>query len=65
MAKRYNEKRRKAMEEAIERELDTGGDGIDIAGTMANDLKAAAMGGELYWRNFPKLGAYSKFSLIS
>ena len=45
MAKRYNEKRRKQMEDAIERELDTGGDRIDVEGTMANDLKAAAMGG--------------------
>lgn len=44
MSKRYNEKRRKAMEDAIERELDTGGDSIDMEGTIANDLKGAAMG---------------------
>ena len=45
MAKRYNEKRRKQMEDAIERELNTGQDKIDLDGTMNNDLKAAAMGG--------------------
>jgi hypothetical protein len=45
MAKRFNEKRRKQMEAAIERELDTGADKIDVEGTMANDLKGAAMGG--------------------
>jgi hypothetical protein len=45
MAKRFNEKRKKQMEAAIERELNTGADRIDLQGTMANDLKAAAMGG--------------------
>jgi len=32
------------MEQAIERELATGQDKIDIQGTMQNDLKASAMG---------------------
>jgi hypothetical protein len=45
MAKRYNEKRQRQMEAAIERELNTGQDKIDLAGTMNNDLKASAMGG--------------------
>jgi len=44
MAKRYNEKKQKQMEQAIERELATGQDKIDIQGTMQNDLKASAMG---------------------
>lgn len=48
MAKRYNEKKQKAMEAAIDRELATGGDGIDLQGTMNNDLKASAMGGRLF-----------------
>ena len=47
MAKRYNEKRRKQMEAAIDRELDSGQDKIDLEGTMNNDLKASAMGGKL------------------
>ena len=47
MAKRYNEKRQKQMEAAIERELSTGQDKIDLGGTMKNDLKASAMGGTL------------------
>ena len=46
MAKRYNEKRQKQMEAAIERELNSGQDKIDLEGTMNNDLKAAAMGGK-------------------
>jgi len=44
MASRYNEKRAKQREAAVERELNTGADRIDLAGTMNNDLKAAAMG---------------------
>ena len=48
MAKRYNEKRQRQMEAAIDRELNTGQDGIDLEGTMNNDLKASAMGG--MWR---------------
>lgn len=34
------------MEMAIEKELNSGQDGIDLEGTMNNDLKASAMGGE-------------------
>ncbi len=43
-AKRYNEKRQKQMEAAIDKELDTGGDKIDFDGILANDTKDAAMG---------------------
>mmetsp|Transcript_17586 Transcript_17586/g.36632 ORF Transcript_17586/g.36632 Transcript_17586/m.36632 type:complete len:692 (-) Transcript_17586:72-2147(-) len=43
-AKRYNEKRQKQMEAAIEKELDSGGDKIDFDGIFANDTKDAAMG---------------------
>lgn len=46
-AKSFNEKRRKAEEAAIERELDTGGDGIDFDGLLKNDTKDAAMGSKL------------------
>jgi len=49
MAKRFNEKREKKAMMAIERELNTGADRIDVNGTMANDLKAAAMGGTFCW----------------
>lgn len=44
MAKRFNEKRAKQMAAAIDRELDSGQDRIDLEGTMNNDLKASAMG---------------------
>lgn len=50
MSKRYNEKRQKKLEFQVNKELDTGADGIDVAGTMANDLKAAAMGGKFVAR---------------
>lgn len=43
-AKAFNEKRRKAEEAAIERELDTGCDSINFDGVFANDTKDAAMG---------------------
>lgn len=43
-ATKYNEKRRKAAEAAIEKELDTGGDSIDFDGMVKNDTKDAAMG---------------------
>jgi ATP-binding cassette subfamily F protein 2 len=43
-AKRFNEKRQRQLEAAIDRELDTGGDSIDFDGLLANDTKAAAMG---------------------
>ena len=43
-ASAYNEKRRKATEAAIERELDTGCDNINFDGVLANDTKDSAMG---------------------
>lgn len=43
-ASAYNEKRRKAEEAAIDKELDTGCDKIDFDGMLANDTKDAAMG---------------------
>lgn len=43
-ASAYNEKRRKAAEAAIDRELDTGCEKIDFDGMLANDTKDAAMG---------------------
>lgn len=43
-ASAYNEKRRKAAEAAIDRELDSGCDKIDFDGMLANDTKDAAMG---------------------
>lgn len=49
--------RRKAAEDAIERELDTGGDKIDFEGTVAQDTKDSAMGKgeeELYEKKLSK-----------
>ena len=43
-AKRYNEKRAKAAQTAIDKELDTGADSIDFDGLLKNDTKDAAMG---------------------
>ena len=43
-ASAYNEKRRKAAEAAIEKELDTGCEKIDFDGMLANDTKDSAMG---------------------
>lgn len=43
-ASKYNEKRAKAAEAAIERELDTGADRIDFDGLLKQDTKDAAMG---------------------
>ena len=45
-AKRYNEKRAKAAQAAIDKELDTGADAIDFDGLLKNDTKDAAMGWE-------------------
>ena len=56
-AKRYNEKRAKAAQAAIDRELDTGGDSIDFEGTVAQDTKDSAMGkgdDELYEKKMTK-----------
>ena len=44
MAKRYNEKKAKQAMAALDKELSTGQDRIDLGGTMKNDLKASAMG---------------------
>lgn len=44
MGSRYNEKRRKQAEHAVQHELDTGSDAIDFEGTMAKDVRGAAMG---------------------
>lgn len=46
MSKRYNEKRAKQAEFAMNKMLDTGGDSIDFEGTVAADVRAAAMGGK-------------------
>ena len=57
MAKRYNEKKAKQALEAIDRELATGQDKIDLMGTLKNDLKASAMGEgeeELFERKLTK-----------
>ena len=57
MAKRYNEKKAKQAMEALERELNTGQDKIDLMGTLQNDLKASAMGEgeeELFERKLTK-----------
>lgn len=56
-AKRYNEKRAKAAQAAIDRELDTGGDSIDFEGQVAQDTKDSAMGKgdeELYEKKMTK-----------
>ena len=56
-AKRYNEKRAKAAQAAIDRELDTGGDSIDFEGQIAQDTKDSAMGKgdeELYEKKMSK-----------
>ena len=44
MSSRWNEKQAKKAEFAINKMLDTGGDSIDFEGTMAKDVRAAAMG---------------------
>lgn len=57
MASRYNEKRRKAADDAIQRELDNGGNSIDFEGTMEKDVRGAAMGEgdeELYEKKMTK-----------
>jgi hypothetical protein len=49
--------RKKALQDAIDRELDTGGDKIDFEGTVANDTKDSAMGKgeeELYEKKLTK-----------
>lgn len=54
---KWNEKRRKAEEHAINKALDTGSDSIDFEGTMAGDCRAAAMGEgdeELYEKKMSK-----------
>ena len=43
-AKRFNEKRAKAAQAAIDKELDTGADSIDFEGQIAQDTKDSAMG---------------------
>jgi ATP-binding cassette subfamily F protein 2 len=43
-ARAFNEKRRKAEEAAIEKELDTGCDSINFDGVLASDTKDSAMG---------------------
>lgn len=44
MASRWNEKQRLKEEFAVNKMLDTGGDSIDFEGTMAKDVRGAAMG---------------------
>lgn len=44
MSKRYNEKRRKQMEEAIERELNSGYGAVDTDALAAQDVRDAALG---------------------
>lgn len=44
MAKRYNEKRKKQMEAAIERELDSGYGAVDTDALLAADVRDAALG---------------------
>jgi len=56
-AKRYNEKRAKAAQAAIDKELDTGADSIDFEGQIAQDTKDSAMGKgdeELYEKKMSK-----------
>jgi len=56
-AKRYNEKRAKAAQAAIDRELDNGADSIDFEGQIAQDTKDSAMGKgdeELYEKKMSK-----------
>lgn len=43
-AQKFTEKRRAAAEAAINKELDTGGDGIDFEGLLKQDTKDSAMG---------------------
>ena len=43
---KWNEKRAKAAEFAINKELDTGMDKIDFEREMSKDLRGAAMGGK-------------------
>ena len=44
MSSRWNEKQKRKEEFAINKMLDTGGDKIDFEGTMAQDVRDAAMG---------------------
>lgn len=43
-AAKYNEKRARLAQAAIDRELETGGDSIDYEGTLGKDVRDAAMG---------------------
>mmetsp|Transcript_42063 Transcript_42063/g.75848 ORF Transcript_42063/g.75848 Transcript_42063/m.75848 type:complete len:690 (+) Transcript_42063:86-2155(+) len=43
-AQRFNEKRRKQELKAVDKELDTGADGIDFEGLLGQDVRDAAMG---------------------
>lgn len=57
MASRWNEKQKKKEEFAINKMLDTGGDSIDFEGTMAKDVRDAALGkgdDELYEKKLTK-----------
>lgn len=57
MAKRYNEKKARLAQEAIDRELDTGYGAVDVEAVLANDVRDAAMGKgeeELFERKMTK-----------